>query len=172
MNVTRYEQGARFHAFTREVHTRINTTLTLYAGNVTRLFLRYRTQSEFIRHCFHALHMKNFTRLFLCCHKQRQFQERFHAITREATYGNSPDSSKTRMADSVGDNRPNLIITTRRPRKRAVACRQVVGELADSFGGNRPRFIITTIISIRAVTRSQIVGNWLLSLARRIISNR
>ena len=55
------------------------------------------------------------------------------------------------MTDSVGDNRLHLIITIRRPKL-------VVGELADSVSGNRPRLIITTRGSIRAVTRSQIVG--------------
>ena len=55
------------------------------------------------------------------------------------------------MADSVGDNRPRLIITMARPNL-------VVGELADSVGGNRPRVIITTTRPIRTVTCSQVVG--------------
>ena len=133
-----------FHAVTREVRARIYNPFALYARTtshdyfcaITRkvsLTLLSRCTHEERRNTVSALshakllnstllsrctHEQRHKTIFVCYHTQNQFQSRFHAISREVSYGKSPDSRSTVMADSVGNNRPRSITTTRKPDTR------------------------------------------------------
>ena len=102
---------------------------TLYVGNITRLFLRYRTECWF-QHDFHAVCTTNVTRSLQCYHTYSWFEGLFDAITPGISYlaWQKPQQQQYHTGrDKVGGNHPRLLIMTKRP-IRVLTRSQVVGE--------------------------------------------
>ena len=120
-----YSYQYHFHAVRRKRHTTVFYAIT-------------RKVSSF--NYFHAVRMNNVQDYFCVSTRKVSFKPVFTPSWWKYHTAKAPTTAAAPyiMADSVGHNRPHVIITMGGPNNL------VVGKLADSVGGNRPRLIITT----------------------------